>query len=211
MHLSRPLFCGTALAGLLFSSNAHADAGHTGFEALAKLTVPIALTTLTTEEEFDIGYDTTSSDALVGINGTLSFGYRFKFFGVYLEQDLGGVWDTSSSDGEGGYYDYDDDYGPDGPEEKHFIGGTYLMMRGIIPLHYDEVELDFSAGAGALYGQVIDAAFAIKVGASISYFFTSEIGVGISIDYSLGMDFSHKGGTLLTHEINPGLLARYHF
>ena len=218
MKLSK-LACGVALAGSLFATDAFADAGHTGFEGIFQLSAPVL------DQEYKISGDKgtyqfpKNDDVMAGISGTLAFGYRFNAYtGLYLEQDLGGVWWTGDT------ADYIDD--------GWFIGGTYLALRGMFSVLNKNAEIDLQVGVGVMYTDgekrgkkkvalmlnkdfEPTAAFAMKFGASFTYYVTSNIGVGLQLDYSLGINKQDiEGGgefTQLMHLVNPGLHLRVGF
>ncbi len=217
MKLSK-LACGVALAGSLFATDAFADAGHTGFEGIFQLSAPVL------DQEFKASGNAGSvmvspKDVMAGINGTLAFGYRFNAYtGLYLEQDLGGVWWTGDT--------------ADIEDRGWFIGGTYLAVRGLFGVLNKNAEVDIKVGVGMMYtdgdklGKKKQAmminkdgdptvAFAMKFGASFTYYVTSNIGVGLQLDYSLGINKQdYEGGgefTQLMHLVNPGLHLRVGF
>ena len=109
--------CGVALAGSLVATDAFADAGHTGFEGIVGLSGAVL------DQDVKLtGAAKTSvvkpKDIMAGLTGTLSLGYRFNSYaGVYLEQDLGGIWWTGDTKKVN--------------DHSWFIGGTYVMGRGI--------------------------------------------------------------------------------
>ena len=212
--------CGVALAGSLVATDAFADAGHTGFEGIVGLSGAVL------DQDVKLtGAAKTSvvkpKDIMAGLTGTLSLGYRFNSYaGVYLEQDLGGIWWTGDTKKIN--------------DHSWFIGGTYVMGRGIFSLLAKKAELDLKFGLGMMYtdgdkdsvGKTKIAlitkkngdptvAFAFKVGASFTYYVTSNIGVGIQVDYSMGLN-KHEydlGGevTKNLHHINPGIHMRFGF
>ena len=216
MKLSR-LGCGVALAGSLFATDAFADAGHTGFEGIVQLSAPII------QHEYKatgVAHEAIvkPKDVMAGFNATLAIGYRFNSYaGVYLEQDLGGHWWTGDSKKL--------------IKDGWFIGGTYVAGRGIISLLNKSAELDLKVGIGMMYsdgkkgkvkGPIFTkkngdptVAFAMKFGASFSYYVTSEIGVGVHLDYSLGLhSYDYELGGEVKHHlhlINPGVHLRMGF
>lgn len=227
-HLNKCL-CGLALAGALVSTNAYAETEWEGFEMRVAVTAPIVDQHLKMEisasgDDFDMTAGSKYERAehiMAGVAGTLSFGYRFGMFGVYVDQELGGAWWT----GETG-----DGYKPT------FVGGTYLTGRLLLALRHD-VELDFGIGVGTMYSAgdknnavklIIDkegdhsAAFAIKAGIGLTYYLIpNTVGIGINFDYNLGLNIVSQNqsgeddfgdsvdakATLyhLVHLMNPGI------
>ena len=140
-----------------------------------------AIEKVNTERNNDpsIVYDTT-----YGIGASLSIGYRFMFMGVYLEQDLEGIF---------GEKDFAD---------SRFLGGTYLTFRVIGT--FNTIELEAGFGLGAMYMAstqpdiMIDcdghaesaASFAMKftIGATARF---GEVGISLHLDYDLGIN-PHK-------------------
>ena len=215
-HLNKCL-CGLALAGALISTNAYAETEWEGFEMRVSVVAPIVDQHVKGGMSVggisvDTGYEH-APDIFAGVGGTLSFGYRFGMFGVYVDQELGGVW-------------WRGDAKPDSPT---FVGGTYLTGRLLLALRHD-VEMDFGIGVGTMYSAGDDqktmrvvynkegehsAAFAIKAAFGLTYYLIpNTVGIGINFDYNLGLNiFSLTDGeeeadvTLyhLVHLMNPGI------
>ena len=212
------LLCGLALAGSLVATSAYAETDYHGLET------QLAITGAIVDQHLGFGYapDYEHSEYLwAGINGTISIGYRWGRVGLYVDQDLGGVWWTGEiKDGE------------EKPDPA-FIGGTYLTLRGLIPAR-KHAEIDLGLGFGAMYGGgsrekgsclVLDenlnrsAAAAFKFEIGLTYYFTANIGLGINLDYNLGLNiFEVSSSTCemfgeydcdrvnhLIHQINPGI------
>ncbi len=206
----------------LFGSNAFAQAADEGFD----LRVGIAGDILRIKQEVSLGgFLGAESDDTIdynGLAGKISFGYRWEFGGIYIDQDLGGVWYGGDNEGD---------------DNGHFVGGTFLVGRGIYPIT-DQFMIDLGFGIGVMYaagdsmndydGDYEDfvaplimnedgdpsAAFAIKISFSLAYFFTDMIGAGIYVDYSYAIKTISQEGIDFTtkyHFINPGLqfVARF--
>lgn len=218
MSLKKALV-GLALASAFVATDAQAETFWEGLEMRIGVTAPIVDNHVKYEldskyGDFDSGYKHTPEDVFAGISGTISFGYRWGIFGLYLDEDLGGVWYTGDTEGD---------------NEAIFVGGTYLTFRGLLGLRHD-VELDLGLGLGMMYsddnhGALItnkdgDAApcFAIKVGVGLTYYLIpNTVGVGINFDYSLGLNIVSDSrvnglvgevkGTMyhLVHYMNPGI------
>ena len=165
-----------------------------------------------------------------GLSFKLSAGYRWQYYGIYLDQDLGGVWYN--------------DKGKDEMDDKgRFLGGTYVVFRGIYAI-MPNFSVDLGFGLGVMYSGgnkakdmedmddpsdyrspvIFDknndpsAAFAMKLSLGLTYFFSSSIGAGINLDYNIGLKTLKNeafGGEskmkFRYHQINPGLqlVARF--
>ena len=195
MKLVQKIFCASALVGSLMATNAYADAVHEGFDTRLVASALI------------LAESGPGSGGLIGagINGTISLGYRFhQNVGVYVDQDLGGVWFTSGTN------EYDDEES----SSAIFRGGSFAVVRGIFGAYYDDIEFSIGGGPGAMYGGGITACFAIKLSATFTYYITENIGVGINVDYNLGFikpEDEFEIEMLLVHHINPGLLLHVNF
>ncbi|MBO4349361.1 MAG: hypothetical protein J6A01_00245 [Proteobacteria bacterium] len=162
-------------------------------------------------------------DPMIGVSGTLSLGYRWTIFGLYVDQVIGGLWWTGpTSELEG--YRYDD---------ASFLGGTFLTAKFIAPLGSTEVDLGFGLGAmysaGPNWGDIdynkgytiiIDkdmdpsAAFAVRFVFGFTHFFGKLIGIGLHLDYNVAFNFVKPNKAIwgnvsnfesTVHQFNPGL------
>ena len=209
----------------LFSANAFAQAGATGFDLIGGLYVPV----LDQDVKFSGGNMTTtvtSEDPMVGIGGAIAFGYKWQYIGVYVQQDLGGVWLTG-----------DDADAADKTDSNYgwFLGGTYAVLRGMYPVN-SQFQVDVGVGLGVMYGDGDDAkdglkkdykfplisdkhgdpsaAFAMKFAFSGTYYFAGNMGVGLMLDYNLGVKTYKDGGIEVKrylHQVNPGFHFRMNF
>ena len=198
----KPLLCGLALASSLVATNAYAETLWEGLEMRVGVSAPVV------DSHTKIGdadYEH-ADDIWAGFSGTLSFGYRWGQYGLYLDQDLGGIW-----------------WQGEGDLDPAFIGGTYVTFRGLICARHD-VEIDLGFGVGTMYsggdknkGTVIvgnkdgdhSAAFAMKFEFGLTYYLIpNTVGVGVTLDYNLGLNFFTMEDVdikHLIHHINPGL------
>ena len=156
-----------------------------------------------------------SKDWMVGFNARLSVGYRFSVIGIYLDQDLAWLkYNNKEMD----------------KLDPYFLGGTYLTFRALIPV--GSLELGLALGLGMMYDNGDDwrentdhpafitdgdgdasPCFALKIGFEMTYFITDFIGIGIDLDYSIGMifvDYQSHGDykyeqTDYVHYFTPGL------
>lgn len=202
----------------LFASHAMANPrlSNSGFDVRAGLGVPILLVD-------EVLIDKTAK--FTGITLTLAAGYRWPNFGIYLEQDIGGVWLVG-------------DLAKDIPSEHkdRFLGSTYLAFNyfaHILP----ELELIFGTGVGVMYGagdgknynRIFasnkidggDAAFAFKFKLGIGYYFSAFMGAGFNLDYHMAInwgfsDYDDDWGMSTTsfqlvHNIVPSLQVYFFF
>ena len=155
-----------------------------------------------------------------GLMGQISIGIRWSMGGIYLTQDLGGVW-----------LNEDNEEYQNGIKKGRFLGGTFVVGRFIIPAT-SNFQIDLGAGLGLMYGHgqkpisganytpsLIynengdpSVAFAIKVGISMLYYITPAIGLGVFCDYNYAFktfNDSSEGFNLKTtinyHNVNPGI------
>ena len=158
---------------------------------------------------------------MTGINATISIGYRWQYIGVYIDQELQYADMIHTDDG--------------GTGDSGFIGGTYLMFRGIIPIN-QKIQLDVGMGPGIMYSPVIiyksymheaygtkhapHYVFGAKSSVAFLYYFSDVFALGFSIDYSFGIlqnyqyqEFDEPNSSYykveqgrMFHNLNPGLL-----
>ena len=220
MKLSK-WYCGLALAGSLVATDAFAYSDYSGLEGIVSISASILAQDIEASRSEARAVVVVPKDNMVGLSGTLAIGYRFEpSGGIYLEQDLGGIWWT-------------------GDTKKHndntwFIGGTYITGRAKIAFLPKHTEFDVKLGVGmmytdggryrpgkAKYNLITDkenyptVAFALKAGVSFSYYVTSNIGIGIQFDYSFGLNMhDHElGGDVVQylHHMVPGAHIRFGF
>ena len=208
------------LATSLFATNAFADIDiRAGINFSA-----IGITEDSTQSDY-YGYyhrqHLEFEDPMIGVTGTLSLGYRWSIIGLYIEQDIGGLWWTGyTSTVEG--YNY---------EDASILGGTYATVKLILPL--GSTDIDLGLGLGAMYSTgakhdepqdsyaiIIDrnmdpsAAFAIRFTMGFTHFFGDFIGIGLHFDYNVGFNYVTPNRAIwgdirnyesTVHQINPGL------
>ena len=207
-----------------FATNAFAVPS-SGLDIRVSGTAPII--GFSTEIEANDGFGATyeenrhSKDWMVGFNARLSVGYRFSMLGIYIDQDLAWVKYNNKEKKE---------------VDPYFLGGTYLTFRLLVPI--SSLEFDFGLGLGMMYDNGDDwragtkhpalitdkdgdasPCFAIKLGLEFTYFFTDFIGIGIDLDYAIGMifvDYQYHGDykyeqTDYVHHFTPGLHVRLAF
>lgn len=198
----------------LFSANAFAQANEAGMDIrigvaadLLRLKSTIDTGSLRYETDF-INYD--------GFMGKVSIGYRWAYGGIYIDQDLGGVWFNEGDTG--------------GKKEAHFLGGTFFVGRGIIPLS-SQFQIDLGIGIGAMYGHgdkfneddpdadykpsliVNDkgnpsAALAFKLTLALAYYFSPNFAMGVFCDYDYAFKVFDDKVTYMDygyHVITPGI------
>lgn len=209
---------------------AYADGGHTGFDLGVHVGEPILYQT--SKLNYKIGTkmkeskDSKIDDPLIGLsNVKLSFGYKWKYIGVYLEQELGGViW---KDDNKYNNWDYDWFLSAEW-NNKWFWGGTFVCAKGMLPLSgtlNNRMEIDLTTGVGIMYSDEgaeyvapltfnyyneIRPWFAVKFGIAITYFFNDVFGMGINFDYNLVIGM-FKLIESVNKEIRDSYLPRYKY
>lgn len=207
---------------LCFVPNAFAQAGKSGMDLRMGLGANAMLldvsTSVTGGDFLEVGGNSNGS-WVAGPAGQISIGYRWSFFGIYIDQDLTGVWPTEESSAESGM----------------FLGGTFVTARGIFPI-FERLQLDLGIGLGVLYGAeeetkaslITDergeptAIFGLKGSLALTYYVTRSFGLGLHMDYLFGVNqyafeqdiFSTtiKGeATFYYHSLVPGLHAMVRF
>jgi hypothetical protein len=171
-----------------------------------------------------------NSVSLKGVSGTVSIGYKWHYAGIYLDQDLGGVYSSLDHLRNGWSLDQ---------EKWHFIGGTYIVAR-VSPVVSDIFEMDFGFGAGIMYTNgdftqddyilaivpmIMDdegessIAFSLKASASFTVYFTDVFGMGLDFDYTIGFNRAEIEASdtykvyvrNYIHYLRPGLHFRFRF
>lgn len=207
---------------LLFAPNAFAQAGQGGID----IRLGLGAHALTADVNMSVSGDSSSyldsgassDNWLAGPVGQISIGYRWQNFGIYLDQDLSGLWSTEGGEGQGA-----------------FMGGTFVTVRGILPVR-DRLQIDLGIGLGALYGAETDempsivanrkgepsAMFGLKGSFYLTYYINRAFGIGLHLDYIFGVNkFSDEEEilgitmkaemTLYYHNLLPGLHAVIRF
>lgn len=181
-----------------------AQAAHTGGDFRAGVRIPI-INIAGASVGGDVASIEMPDETWVGVGLSLSIGYRWTYFGLYLDQDIEGVWPTGDAKD---YYDGD----------GRFYGGTYFMLRGLIPI-IDKHLIDIGWGMGAVYsdkkgimgdGKDGHVGFGMKADISYTYFINELVGVGLNIDYTLGLNVSVDGAKAV-HEVTPTIHTRLMF
>ena len=162
-------------------------------------------------------------DPLAGVSGNIELGYSWSGFGIYLSQDIAGLWWTGATG---------DDMAMIGKDYARFLGGTYLMFRG----QFGKIIMfDFGIGLGAMYSGSgdddaagIDYAllipktsehdntpvqFATKMSLGVSFRVTKKFLMGLHLDYAIGfakLSYSSHDGwgshdRWETHYLMPGI------
>ena len=207
----------------LFCTNAFADGADDGGLDLRFGLAADVLRVVPTVSASAMGMSYTESGDAVnfdGLMGQISIGYRWSMGGIYLTQDLGGVWLNESGE------DYEN-----GIKKGRFLGGTFIEGRFIIPATYN-FQIDIGAGVGIMYGHGTkrdsddytpsliyndrgdpSVAPAFKVGLSLLYYITPNFGLGVFCDYNYAFKIfeDYEDGfdmkiTMNYHVVNPGIL-----
>ena len=144
-----------------------------------------------------------------GMMGKFAIGYRWSMGGIYLEQDMGGVW-------------YDDH---DVNGESNFLGGTFLVGRFILPAT-DSLQFELGAGVGLMYGSENDSkdipslivdkegnpsvAFAVKATLGMNFYITRSFGMGVFCDYNYAFKQYSESRTISGIIVTGEVTAHYH-
>ncbi len=233
MKYLRSFLFGLALVSTFAATDALADSTHKAFETRVAVTASV----LDFHVKAEGGGQSTgwkeARDVLAGINSTISFGYRWRYIGLYFDEELGGLWWT----GDTGKFNND----------GMFWGGSYVTPRALIPIK-KKMEIDIGIGVGMMYNAASKSVyyddednyqdyqdysddsnsvklmknkngdsvpcFAIKVGVGFTYYVTKKMGIGANFDYNLGIHVVSDAGakaTTLFHQMNPGLHANFQF
>ncbi len=211
-----------ALVCVLFSTQAFAD----DFESGIDIRLGLSASTLSLGQyDYSSKVGMVEEHILAGISGNLSIGYRWSYVGLYLEQDMGGFWSTFDSDDD---YDYDE-----GGDEPSFLGGTFLVFRAFLPVT-DSFFLEFGLGLGLMYSEekgeeykesIImprksngdegdPIAFAAKFSFAMTYYANHVFGIGLHVDYDLGLqffDFEETDINMKYHNVMPGIHVHLRF
>jgi len=207
-----------ALFVMLFSAQAFANP-ESGFDIRFGIGVPSVIQNFS----IDSDYGSIESPDLnnVGYGFNLSLGYRWEYFGVYVDQDLAHIFLVGDI-GEGKASDMEMKY------RQRFLGATYLMVRGFFDIN-DSLLFLGGVGFGVMYGGGADAesdsnnrvfltkdeegkggdvGFGFKAQLGITYFLNDFMGIGFNLDYALGYKSIDLDGAKLNqyvHVITPAL------
>ena len=146
---------------------------------------------------------------LNGVMGKIAIGYRWNMGGIYLEQDMGGLW-----------------YGEDSESAAaDFLGGTFLVGRFILPAT-DSLQFELGAGVGMMYGAedrangrmslIVDengnpaVAFAVKATLGMNFYITRNFGMGVFCDYNYAFKQYSATQTVSGIRVTGEITAHYH-
>ena len=157
-----------ALFCALFASSAFAQADESGLDLRVGLGAQLLRVDSTVTrsgsvlgKDYKITSELKDPIAFNGAIGKIAIGYRWKYFGLYLDQDLGSAkWDgktpgykvsgNSDSLGLSGNAESQDEAIDQGEKNTYFLGGTYFTIRGIFPVT-SSFQIDLGVGFGAIY------------------------------------------------------------
>jgi|GEM_PF-1859647 len=200
--LYRVMSCLVLLVSLLFAAQAKAQYDPTGFDLRVGLSPALVVDILSTKTA-DVSTDDEAYAA--GMNLNISLGYRWKWFGIYLDQDFGGMWrlGTSPIDHylDNGLFIAIDPQAKVPPKHR-FLGGTYVFFRFIWDIN-PMVSLSGGLGIGAMYGagnsktwrrafisgihnEAADVAMATKFQLQTTFYFCDAIGFGLTLEMASG-------------------------
>ena len=124
-----------------------------------------------------IGLVHDAEDIYNGFTFSIDAGYRFTdWVGLYIEQDLGGIW-HEDDDHVNGFY------GATLVEGKFIYAVNSLELFGKVGLGATYVDVDYDG-----YGDWDNAWFAIRLGIGATYMIGSNWGLGLNFDWTPGFD-----------------------
>ena len=212
----------------LLTTHASAQESPQGLDLQINVNVPAMASDYHFNGDYWLHYWAIGVPAGIGLD--LVFGYRWTHFGIYLSQEIGGVFSSDP-------FDKESEWGYEDTHDAWFLGGTYLEGMGFIQVS-DKLEMNIGLGAGMMYssrdrvpdssgssgGYVVETpdkrkgyAFAFKFVWGMTYYFMQNLGFGFNLNYDLGIasgssynDYCTKGRkkcseTDLTHVFNPGV------
>lgn len=225
---------------LLITPQAFAQTKEHGFDLKVGLDFSAVIYQVNVDSGFKIGDASVTNkdnadpeDNMVGLGGTLSLGYRWKYVGVYIDHTIGGLWWLGNT---ANYYD-----------EASLLMAWFLSAHGFLPLN-DQFELDGAIGFGGALSDgdrpykgdgTISPAYGkpailfdkdgnptpcptLHFSAGFTYYLTRHIGIGYFFDYNLMINtyrFEYNyyiisasaDVTRLLHQINTGIQVRFRF
>lgn len=219
--MARHWVLGLLLAGVIMflpfiSTNAYANGEHTGFDLSISISEPVLYQSaqLDARQNNYKSHERGKIDTpFIGLsNFKISIGYRWKYVGVYFEQELGGIlWldKNNISDGLKVAWSISNT-----GTNAWFLGGSFICARGIIPVN-NIFDVAFTGGFGMMYSdegyEYVDPLLynsdndpvpwmAVKLGIAITYYFRDWAGFGLNFDYNLAFKIfdltSHGNGRI---------------
>ena len=159
----------TLMAVMELSSSATTSSAYSGFELRVGVSVPIGATHLS-----------------AGVQGNIEIGYRWQYFGLYIQQDLGG-----------NFYLKDNFYQKIKEGASAFSGSTYLTAKGLISSKAHKHYFAIILGVGVTYGNFEYMPFIIpkdvsypypgftfKAGLGYEYRINNDMTFGVSVEYT---------------------------
>lgn len=205
------------LLSCLMATNAFAQADKQGFDFRASIAVPLYRGA---SAKVEVG-DTTISQSggglqAVGVGLDLQFIYRWKYFGLGVEQLFGGVFSTAdygsismSINGNDANVSASIFKKGDGA----FYGETFFVLKEYIPIGSTHL-VTIAEGLGASYGAKLDhkrlyvtdtdAAFAAKFELGYTYFIMDTYGVGLNLSYTASLAISN--GVSFSQTFTPSVV-----
>ncbi len=181
------------------TTNAFAQADKTGLDLRVGLAVPYYAGA---SSSLDIAGTELKASGLsaVGVGLDVQVLYRWTYFGLGIEQLIGGVFAldqtlafSGSLDGVDANVSYFD------KGDGAFYGATFFLLKEYIPIGRSHL-ITISEGLGATYGAKLDhkrlyvtdsdAAFGVKFDLGYTYFIMETYGVGINLEYHASLAFN---------------------
>lgn len=225
---------------LSLSGTSFAQSKEHGFDIKAGLNFSAVVFNVDIDSGLKIGdYGITNKDNanpkddMVGIGGSVSVGYRWKYAGIYLDHTIGGLWWLGET---ADHYD-----------ESSLLMAWFVSAHGFFPIG-NKFEIEGALGIGGAlsdgdrpykgdgtispnYGKpaiILDnhgnpaPCLALHFGVGLTYYLTRYIGIGAFFDYNLmintykyeynyGIISANANVTRLLHQINPGIQAKFRF
>ena len=201
-HFHICLFALIVLIGTLFAGNAFAQANKSGVDFKFGLAVPMYVSAGVGEVDEGLG-----AKAFEGIGAGLDvqMGYRWKYFGILLEQQMYGQWakhdmiDKSIYDAAvaenpkalrlDGRFGFDSEYKKN---DALWLCASMLLLREYIPIG-EYFLISIGEGAGVMYGSEklmnADWLLAVKGEIGIAYFIKKWLGIGVNMYFVAGLGF----------------------
>ena len=181
------------------TTNAFAQADKTGLDLRVGLAVPY-YAGASSSVDFDMGELNASGLSAVGVGLDVQVLYRWTYFGLGIEQLIGGVFALDKTVSFSGNLDdanvnasfFDEGDGA-------FYGATFFLLKEYIPIGHSHL-ITISEGLGATYGAKLDhkrlyvtdsdAAFGVKLDLGYTYFIMETYGVGVNFEYHASLAFN---------------------
>ena len=223
----------------LICTSAFAQAGDRGFDVRLGVDFSAVIYDVKVDSGLKIGdvavtsKDNADPDSdMIGVGGSISFGYRWKYVGVYLDHTIGGLWWTDNDEKK---------------DDGSLLTAWFVSAHGFFPIS-NSFELEGAIGIGGALSDG-DRPFkgdgsinpeyskpaiifdkhgnptpcpALHFGIGLTYYLTSYLGIGYFFDYNLMINtykyeysysilHANADVTRLLHQINTGVHVKFRF